>query len=52
MLGLPAHAHPAAARLQLFDQHQQFIPGFLREDRAGDVDDVGFEEFHQSEVFQ
>ncbi len=52
MVSLTPHAHPATARLQLFHQHQQFVPGFLREDRAGYVNDVGFEELHQSEVFQ
>jgi hypothetical protein len=52
MLGLPAHAHPATARLQLLDQNQQFFPGVLRKDGAGDVDDVGLEELHQGKVFQ
>ncbi len=52
MLGLSAHAHPATAGLQLFDQHQQFIPGVLRENRAGDVDDVGIKQFDQGKVFQ
>lgn len=52
MLRLPPHTHPATAGLQLFDQHQQFFPGVLGEDRTGDVDDVGLKQFHQREVFQ
>ena len=52
MVGLAADTDPAASRLQLLDQYQQFVPGFLRKDRAGDVDDVGLKQFHQGEVFQ
>jgi len=52
MVGLTPHAHPATTRLQLFHQHQQFIPGVLREDRAGHINDVGLEKLHQGEVLQ
>ena len=52
MLGLTPHAHPATPRLQLFHQHQQFIPGILGKDGAGHVDNVGLEELHQGEVLQ
>jgi hypothetical protein len=52
MLSLTADADPAAARLQLFDQDQQFFPSLLREDGAGNIDDVCFEELNQREVFQ
>jgi len=52
MLSLTPHAHPATPRLQLLHQFQQCRPGLRREDGTGHIDHIGFENFHQGEVFE
>ena len=52
VLGLPAYRNPATAGLQLLHQHQQFGLGIRLKNRAGHIDHVRFEDFHQSEIVQ